>query len=201
MGPTGAGGNVPPHGAAGDPRRTAVPEGAGDGGGGRQALPTSRDWRAQGLEPGRARQRGDEAGGGPVGGLRGRKAASRASRVPGLRAQAGGARLRGPARARPRRRGEGGPGGRGPRRPRSQPRPLWAAHPPPHPHPPPAARPAGPRGAGQTPDTHTPAARGRAGPRAIRSLPMFRSNHFSPGVHFSWGTTEVSQPSGLTGGL
>lgn len=114
-----------PGGATGSPRGSAAPAGS------RKALLTSRDWWAQQPGPGRARRRE----GWQEGGLRGREAGRRASRVPGLRALDSSAGFPQPRPGPPRRREEGGtrraaPGGRGTLASGHVcPRPLWAAHP------------------------------------------------------------------------
>lgn len=114
-----------PGGATGSPRGSAAPAGS------RKALLTSRDWWAQQPGPGRARRRE----GCQEGGLRGREAGRRASRVPGLRALDSSAGFPQPRPGPPRRREEGGtrraaPGGRGTLASGHVcPRPLWAAHP------------------------------------------------------------------------
>lgn len=97
-----------PGGATGSPRGSAAPAGS------RKALLTSRDWWAQQPGPGRARRRE----GWQEGGLRGREAGRRASRVRGLRALDSSAGFPQPRPGPPRRREEGGtrraaPGGRG----------------------------------------------------------------------------------------
>lgn len=171
MGPAGAGGHrSTPQSRRGPPRRTAVPEGAvGGGAAGRLFLPLGTGGRR-----GRSRGwRGGEAGGREASGAARQRAEHPASRDCSPRPAAlGCAAPPGPA---PDGAGRAAPEGGGPAGGRSPPRPLWATHPPPR------ARPAGPR------RTHPHGPRAGPGPRASRSLPTFRSNHFSPGVISSGG--------------